>query len=146
APLDLPWPLSGFGIALFAGVAVRVLVWLGTAALVREPERPNVDLGVLRQGMRSMPHVLGDALRLTRDSPVIRWLLVAAAAGGLAMVSVETFWQPVAATVFGDAAADSEGFAALGTLAGLAVLSGSLAVMRYGHAFPGGSAALAGVS
>ncbi len=146
APLDLPWPLSGFGIALFAGVVARALVWVATAALVREPGRPKVDATVLREGVRSVPGVLGDALRLTRDTPVIRWLFVAAAAGGLAMVSVETFWQPIAATVFGDAAADSEGFALLGTLAGVAVLAGSLAVMRYGQSFPGGSAALAGVS
>lgn len=146
APLDLPWPLSGFGIALFAGVVVRAFVWLGTAVLVQEPQRPRFDAATLREGVRSVPTVIGDALKLTRDSPVMRWLLVAAAAAGLAMVSVETFWQPVAATVFGDTAADSGGFAVLGTLAGAAVLAGSLMVMRYGHAFPGGSAALAGVS
>lgn len=146
APLDLPWPLSGFGIALFAGVAMRALVWVGTAALVHEPDRPRVDGAVLREGLRSVPAVLGDALRLTRDVAVLRWLLAAAAASGLAMVSVETFWQPIGATVFGSEAADSKGLAALGTLAGVAVLAGSLTVMRYGQAFPGGSAALAGVS
>ncbi len=146
APLGLPWPLSGFGIALFAGVAVRALVWVATAALVREPARPRVDAARLREGVRSVPSVLAGALRLTRDEPVIRWLLLAAAAGGLAMVSVETFWQPIAATVFGAAAENSQGFAVLGTLAGVAVLAGSLAVMRYGHGFPGGSAALAGAS
>ncbi|HEX7040754.1 MAG TPA: MFS transporter [Trueperaceae bacterium] len=146
APLDLPWPLSGFGVALFAGVAMRALVWLATAALVREPERPRVDAAVLREGVRAVPGVLAGALRLSRDEPVIRWLLLAAAAGGLAMVSVETFWQPIAATVFGAAAEDSQAFAVLGTLAGVAVLTGSLAVMRYGHGFPGGSAALAGAA
>ncbi len=146
APLDLPWPLSGFGVALFAGVLVRAVVWLLTAALVREPDRPAVDAAVLREGMRATPAVLADALRLTRDSPIIRWLFAAAAASGLAMVSVETFWQPIAATVLGGAAETSGGFAALGTLAGVAVLAGSLAVLRYGQRFPGGSAALAGVS
>jgi hypothetical protein len=74
------------------------------------------------------------------------WLLVAAGAGGLAMVSLETFWQPIAATVFGGTAADSRPFAILGTTTGVAVLCGSLAVMRWGQGFPGGSAALAGFS
>ncbi len=146
AGLDLPWPLSGFGVALFAGVVVRALVWVGTALLVREPQRPRLDAAALRAGVKATPGVLAGALRLARDVPVLRWLLVAAAASGLAMVSVETFWQPIAATVFGSAAADSGGFAALGTLAGVAVLAGSLTVMRYGHGFPGGSAALAGAS
>src|SRR5690606_31622923 len=39
AHLDLPWPLSGFGISLFAGVVLRSVVWFSTAALVREPVR-----------------------------------------------------------------------------------------------------------
>ncbi len=146
APLELPWPLSGFGIALGAGVAVRLVVWFWTWSLIREPSRRPPDARVLRDGVRSMPVILSDALRLSRDTPVIRWLLVAAAASGLAMVSIETFWQPVASTVLGAAAEDSRGFAVLGTLAGVAVLAGSLTVMRYGQAFPGGEAALAGFS
>ncbi|HEX7002535.1 MAG TPA: MFS transporter [Trueperaceae bacterium] len=146
APLGLPWPLAGFGIALAAGVSVRVIVWFCTLALVQEPSRARPSARVLRDGVAATPRILGDALRLSRDTPVIRWLLVAAAASGLAMVSVETFWQPIAATVLGASAADSQGFAILGTLAGVAVLGGSLVVMRYGQGFPGGEAALAGVS
>lgn len=146
SPLDLPWPLAGFGIALAAGVAIRIVVWFWTLSLIKEPSRRVTNAGVLREGMRAMPEILGDALKLSRDTPIIRWLLVAAAASGLAMVSVETFWQPVASTVLGATAEDSQGFAILGTLAGVAVLGGSLAVMRYGQRFPGGEAALAGFS
>jgi len=170
AGLDLPWPLSGFGISLFVGVLLRAVVWLLTLVIVREPravgtagarttsdgteqttvhERvadastPDATTAV---GFAAVPAILADALRLTRSSPVIRWLLVAAGAGGLAMVSIETFWQPIAATVFGATAADSRPFAVLGTVAGIAVLCGSLAVLRWGERFPGGSAALAGFS
>src|SRR5690606_35313819 len=146
APLGLPWPLAGFGVALAAGLCVRVIVWFWTLALVQETSRARPSAAVLREGVAAMPQILGDALRLSRDTPVIRWLLVAAAASGLAMVSVETFWQPIAATVLDATAADSQGFAVLGTLAGVAVLAGSLAVMHYGQAFPGGEVALGGVS
>jgi len=156
AGFDLPWPLSGFGISLFVGVMLRVLVWLLTLVIMHEPRRvtsavsadgevtarPNRDAA----GFGAVPEILADALRLTRSSPTIRWLLVAAGAGGLAMVSLETFWQPIAATVFGGTAADSRPFAILGTTTGVAVLVGSLAVMRWGQKFPGGSAALAGFS
>jgi MFS family permease len=62
------------------------------------------------------------------------------------MVSIETFWQPIAAFTFGDDAHDSLPFGILGTLSGVALLAGSLMVMRWGKKFPGGPAALAGVS
>lgn len=146
AHLELPWPLSGFGISLFAGVLLRLVVWFATIYLVREPARSAPTLDSLMAGVRATPAILADALRLTRSLPTIRWLLLAAGAGGLAMVSVETFWQPISATIFGSDAADSRPFALHATLSGVAVLGGSLAVMRWGQRFPGGSAALAGLS
>lgn len=155
AGLDLPWPLSGFGISLFAGVVLRGAVWLLTLVIMREPRRTSAGQpagtgtaeaprGVA--GFGAVPGILADALQLTRSSPTILWLLVAAGISGLAMVSIETFWQPIAATVYGGTAADSRPFAVLGTVTGLAVLCGSLAVLRWGEKFPGGSAALAGFS
>jgi MFS family permease len=160
AGLDLPWPLAGFGISLFVGVALRAVVWVLTLFIMKEPRRSVADRGsnagasdgptagsrARLAGFGAVPEILADALRLTRSSPRILWLMVAAGAGGLAMVSLETFWQPIAATVFGSTAADSRPFAVLGTTTGVAVLCGSLAVMRWGQGFPGGSAALAGFS
>lgn len=146
AGLDLPWPLSGFGISLFAGIALRLVVWVATLYLIKEPWHGEVTLKALREGVRTTPGILADALRLTRSVPTIRWLLVAAGAGGIAMVSVETFWQPIGATIFGAEASASRPFAILGTLSGVAVLLGSLGVLRWGERFPGGSAALAGFS
>lgn len=143
AHLDLPWPLAGFGVALFAGIALRLVVWVMTAALMHEPTRPQ---GGDVAGLGAVPGILLDAGRLTRKVPSIRWLLIAAGASGLAMVSIETFWQPIAAFTFGDDPSRSVPFAVLGTLSGVAVLLGSLAVMRWGKRFPGGSVALAGTS
>lgn len=142
AGLDLPWPLSSFGIALFAGVCLRAITWLATLALMREPVKPQGRVA----GIGEVPAILKDTLYLARAIPSIRWLLLAAAASGLAMVSLETFWQPIAATVFGSEAANSQPYAVLGTIGGIAVLLGSLAVFRWGMVFPGGPAALAGVS
>lgn len=142
AGLELSWPLSGFGIALFAGVVLRVVTWLATLALMREPIKPQGRVA----GVAEVPAILKDTLRLARAIPSIRWLFLAAAASGMGMVSLETFWQPIAATVFGFEAANSGPFAALATIGGVAVLLGSLAVFRWGMAFPGGPAALAALS
>lgn len=143
AQLDLPWPLAGFGVALFAGIVLRLVTWALTLALVREPVKPQ---GGAVTGVRAVPGILLDAGRLARNIPSLRWLLVAAGASGLAMVSIETFWQPIAAFTFGDDPSRSVPYAVLGTASGVAVLLGSIAVMRWGKRFPGGSVALAGTS
>jgi MFS family permease len=140
---NLPYPLSGFGIALFAGIAVRALVWVLTALLVSEPPRPSTD-GVA--GIRAVPLVLRDAAKLSRRIPVVRYLLLSAGASGVAMIALETFWQPVAALHFGSGPEGSGVFGAFGLLMGVAVLLGSLAVMRFGEKFPGGPAYLAAVT
>ena len=137
---NLPYPLTGFGIALFAGIAMRALVWLLTATLVTEPPRPATD-GVA--GIRAVPQILRDAARLSREIPVVRFLLFSAGASGVALIALETFWQPIAALEFGAVASDSQVFGGLGLLMGIAVLLGSLAILRYGESFPGGPAFLA---
>lgn len=143
AGLELGFPLSDFGIALFAGLALRLVVWLLTFSLMHEPVKPQGSDPV---GLSAVPAILKDAFGLSRSIPQVRWLLVAAFASGLAMVSIETFWQPIAAFTFGSDASDSIPFGVLGTLSGVALLAGSLAVMKWGKAFPGGPAALAGFS
>ncbi len=143
AGLELPFPLSDFGIALFAGVALRVVVWLLTFTLMKEPVKPQ---GADPVGVAAVPKILKEAFGLSRTIPQVRWLLIAAAASGLAMVSIETFWQPIAAFTFGAEASNSVPYGILGTLSGIALLGGSLLVMRWGKDFPGGPAALAGFS
>lgn len=140
---DLPYPLAGFGIALFAGMTVRALVWALTALLVTEPPRPTTE-GVA--GIRAVPLVLRDAVRLSRQIPVVRYLLISAGVSGVAMIALETFWQPVAALSVGSDPEGSGIFGAFGLMMGVAVLSGSLAVLRYGERFPGGPAYLAAVT
>lgn len=143
AKLDLSYPLSDFGIALFAGVALRLVVWALTFILMKEPIKPQGGDPV---GVGVVPVILRDAFSLSRSTPQIRWLLAAAAASGLAMVSIETFWQPIAGFTFGEEAESSLAFGVLGTLSGIALVGGSLAVARWGKKFPGGAPALAGVS
>src|SRR5690606_22441303 len=72
AGLDLPWPLAGFGISLFVGVALRALVWLLTLTIMREPRRVAQPGGAgaglpAPAGFGAVPAILSDALRLTRS-------------------------------------------------------------------------------
>jgi len=139
----LPWPLAGFGIALLAGLVLRIVVMWLTAALVHEPEYT----GKLRPGGASaLPVIVRDGLRLARRIPVMPYLLVAGASMGVAVVSLETFWQPIASLTFGADPESSAIYGFLGFVLGAAGLLGSLAVMRFGDLFPGGPAALAAVS
>ncbi len=139
----LPWPLAGFGIALLAGLVLRIVVMWLTATLVREPEYS----GALRSGGASaLPVIVRDGLHLVRRIPVMPYLLVAGAAMGIAVVSLETFWQPIASLTFGADPESSAVYGLLGFVLGAAGLLGSLAVMRFGDRFPGGPAALAAVS
>jgi MFS family permease len=140
---DLPWPIAGFGFALLAGLVMRGFVWWLTVVLVEEPEfagraRPAIALGT--------PAIVRDGLRLALHIPVMPFLLLAGATMGVSIISIETFWQPIASLTFGADPGTSAAYGALGLVLGGAGLLGSLAVMRYGDLFPGGPAALAGVS
>ncbi|MBA2667404.1 MAG: MFS transporter [Trueperaceae bacterium] len=140
---NLPWPLAGFGIALFAGLVLRALaLWL-TLALVEEPEYAGART---LSRARGTPAVIRDGLRLARSIPVMPYLLLAGVAMGVATISLETFWQPIAGLTFGTDPESSGVFGLLGFVLGAAGLLGSLAVMHFGDRFPGGPVALAAAS
>ena len=141
--LGLPWPLSGFGIALLAGLALRFVVWWLTVALVEEPE---FDGKSSLADALTAPGIVRDGLRLAVRIPVMPYLLFAGASMGIAMIAIETFWQPIASLTFGADPETSVVYGALGFTLGAAGLLGSLVVMRHGDRFPGGPAALGGVS
>jgi MFS family permease len=140
AGAGLPWPLAGFGVALAAGLLLRLVVAALTALLVVEPEYA----GRARWATAfQTPGIVRDGFRLVRRSPTLLWLMVAGAAMGWSLTAVETFWQPIASLTFGADPARSGVYGALGFTLGASGLLGSLVVMRYGDRFPGGPAALA---
>jgi hypothetical protein len=140
AGAGLPWPLSGFGVALAAGLLLRLLVAALTALLVVEPE----FAGRVRWASAfQTPGIVADGFRLVRRLPTLPWLLVAGGAMGWSLTAVETFWQPIASLTFGADPAASGVYGALGFTLGASGLLGSLLVMRHGDRFPGGPVALA---
>lgn len=140
APLQLPFPLSGFAVALAAGLAMRALVALLTLVMIDEPRFER--RGSLA-GLRAVPAIVADALALARRSPVVPYLVLASMGSGVAMIGIETFWQPIAAQRLGADATHSAAFGVFGVLMGAAALTGGLLVARFGPRLPGGSAGLA---
>ena len=139
----LPWPLAGFGVALLAGLAMRVVVLWLTVVMVDEP----AFAGRLRLSEAlTAPAIVFDGLRLARRLTGMPYLLLATGAMGLSLIAVETFWQPIASLTFGADPATSGVYGLLGFVLGAAGLLGSLVVMRYGDRVPGGPVVLAGAS
>ena len=140
AGAGLPWPLAGFGVALAAGLLLRLGVVALTVLLVVEPEfagRPRWAAAF------QTPAIVRDGFRLVRRSPTLPWLLLAGGAMGWSLTAVETLWQPIASLTFGADPARSGVYGALGFVLGTSGLLGSLLVMRHGDRFPGGPVALA---
>ena len=141
---NLPWPLSSFGISLFVGILLRIAVWVLTALLIEEPEykeRASVA------GFKAVPSILKDAVQLVRSIPVVPYLLVSMVVNGVAMISLETFWQPIVGAATGASAENSGVFGLFGVLTGVAFLLGSFVVMRgAGAKLVGGKAGLAALS
>jgi MFS family permease len=140
---NLPWPLAGFGVSLFLGIVFRAVVWAMTVALVDEPEYRSRSAAA---GFRAVPEVLRDAAGLVRRLPVVPYLLLSVAAGGFALIAVETFWQPLAVETLGASVENSAIFGVFGALTGGALLFGSFVVLQgAGRLWWASSAALAGV-
>ncbi len=114
-PLSMPIP---FGV-------VCHLATLAAAALLVKEERPRTaPARRLRQWVETAATVR-TALDLSRRNPTIMRLLGASAAGGLALVSLETLWQPHFAGLLGGGAEHSVFF-------GL-VMSGNFVVGMAGN-------------
>jgi predicted MFS family arabinose efflux permease len=77
---------------LFSLVVKLVLV-LFVALAVKEEREPETVAG-WQQGFQAVPAIVADAFQLSRQNPTILLLLGATMAGGLAIMGIETFWQP----------------------------------------------------
>ena len=116
--------LTPFSVTFLCSIFMMTLTLLAVLLLVRE-ERVEQEAKNVR-GVGALPQIVKEAFRLSRRNPTILLLLGATLASGLALGSLETFWQPRFATllggsegnsvVFGVLLAGSFGLGALGNL------------------------------
>jgi len=92
-PADGTAVITPLAVPVLFSLIVKVILIIFVAVTVQETRKVGENQG-WRQGFTEVPTLVKDAFHMSRQNPTIMLLLGAAMAGGLAMVSIETFWQP----------------------------------------------------
>lgn len=92
--------LTPFAVPVVAAIAIRLILLPATILLVRE-ERPAGAHSGWKQGFRRAPAMIRQGFQQSRRNPTIVRLLGVAFASGLAVLSLETLWQPHFAGLLG---------------------------------------------
>ena len=95
-------------------LCIQIVLIIVLLAGIKE-ERPSGSQSNWRSGVQQVPTIMRDAVQLTRSNRTILLLLGTTFAGGLAILSMETFWQPFFADILGGGAENSFTFGVLMT-------------------------------
>jgi MFS family permease len=93
--------ISPLSITLLVSLCFRLALLLVIAKAVHEPQRTEASRADWRSGFDSVPGIVGDALRLTRQNRNLPLLMGATVIGGFTLAGAETFWQPRFAELLG---------------------------------------------
>ena len=92
-PEDGTAVLTPLAIPILFSLVTKLILILFVLLAVKE-KRPSTHKNSWRQGFQEVPTIIKEAAQLSRQNTTILLLLGATLAGGLALVSIETFWQP----------------------------------------------------
>ena len=95
-PLSMPLAIAG---------VVYILLILAVISLVKE-DRPSSRGNSWREGFQGVPSMIKTAVTLTRRNNILLMLLGVASASGFVLASLESFWQPHFANLFGESGGD----------------------------------------
>ena len=90
-PLSMPLAIAG---------AVYLLLLLAVTFLIREERSSTSEISLL-DGVREIPSMIKTAVSLTRKNNILLYLLGATSVSGFVLLSLESFWQPFFANLFG---------------------------------------------
>ena len=90
-PLSMPIAISG---------TVFIFLLLAVTFLIKE-ERKSTNKNTWLEDLRKIPDMIKTAATLTRQNNIVLLLLGVTSASGLVLTSLETFWQPHFANLFG---------------------------------------------
>ena len=90
-PLSMPLAIAGM---------VYLLLLLTVVFLVKE-ERPSTSDNTWLDGVREIPGMIKTAVSLTRQNNILLFLLGTTSVSGFVLLSLESFWQPHFANLFG---------------------------------------------
>ena len=94
--------ITPFTTTLLLSGVLNLALLLAVTLLVKE-KRPQDSAGSWSAGIGQVPAIVRDAVGLTRRNGILQMLLALTLVGGLALASVETFWQPRFAGILGGA-------------------------------------------
>jgi MFS family permease len=86
--------LTPLSTTLLLSLALRLLLLILIGLSVEEPPHGPTDASGWRKGFAAVPHVIGEALTLSRHNNILPALMGATVVGGFSLAAVETFWQP----------------------------------------------------
>lgn len=92
-PPDGTAVLTPMAVPIVAALAVRLALLPAIALLIPE-RRPAGDGASWRAGFRAVPGLVRDAAALSRSNHRLILLMAASFVTGLALLSIESFWQP----------------------------------------------------
>ncbi len=93
--------LTPYSAPLIAAICFHLLRFTLITLLVKENRLAASALSV-RKTFKTVPAFIGEAWHMSRQSHVIRLLLVTTFAAGLVLISLENFWQPHFAGILGN--------------------------------------------
>lgn len=100
--------LTPFSTTLVATLLIH-LVRLALLWTWVQEDRPKSTLS-LRQSVATVPAFVREAVALSRESRIIRWLLLTTFLAGFVMLSLENFWQPFFSGLLGGSEGNSVTF------------------------------------
>ncbi len=92
--------LTPLSVPILFSIGINVGLLICTLLLVQEKRTPYTEASLLA-GFRSVPKIVQDGIVLSRRSPIILLLFGASISAGLAISSLESFWQPHFANYMG---------------------------------------------
>jgi len=85
--------LTPLSVPILFSIAVKIILLICTLLLVQEDRHLYTEAGVFA-GFQRVPGIIQDGIMLSRRSPVLLLLFGASISAGLAISSLESFWQP----------------------------------------------------
>lgn len=99
-PADGTAVLTPLSMPIVFAIMVKIVLLILTILLVKEPRSAD-EQSTWQQGFRETPVIIKTGLNLSRGNPIILLLLGTSLAGGMAVITMETFWQPHFANLLG---------------------------------------------
>ncbi len=118
--------ISPLSTTLLASLLLRLILLAVITAAVHEPPSAEAGQADWREGFKSVPAAVREALALTRQNSNLPLLMGAALIAGFALAGVETFWQPRFAQLLGGSSEQSWLYGLVMAVSFLAGVGGNL--------------------